>query len=114
MLVDDRTSAEVDRTGAVSLPLVVICLPSWNISSRATCGLYVAKLRVSSPSQWWRDVFPFASMGRWQPPQLVVQPRWQGKQAIGNRKRVVWGKSVFVRVYLGGRRILKKKKKNRE
>jgi hypothetical protein len=39
MLVDDRISAEVDRTGAMMLPLVVWCRPSWNISSRATCGL---------------------------------------------------------------------------
>src|SRR3546814_12712704 len=31
--------------------------------------------------------------------------------ARGDRKSVVWGKSVSVRVDLGGRRILKKKKK---
>jgi hypothetical protein len=39
MLVDDSTSAEDERTGAIWLPLVVMCLPSWNIWSRATCGL---------------------------------------------------------------------------
>src|SRR3546814_12877721 len=31
---------------------------------------------------------------------------------FADRKSVVWGKSVYVRVYLGGRRIIKKKKKN--
>src|SRR3546814_16939283 len=32
----------------------------------------------------------------------------------GDRKSVVWGQSVSVRVYLGGRRIIKKKKKSKE
>src|SRR3546814_16752027 len=31
--------------------------------------------------------------------------------AVGDRKGVVWGKSVSVRVDIGGRRIIKKKKK---
>src|SRR3546814_16130894 len=40
--------------------------------------------------------------------------RWQGVQAqeAGDRKSVGSGKSVSVRVELGGRRIIKKKKKN--
>jgi hypothetical protein len=38
-LVEESTSAEVERIGATCAPLVVMCLPSWNISSRATCGL---------------------------------------------------------------------------
>src|SRR3954464_12480529 len=39
MLVEDRISAEVERTGAMMLPLLVMCRPNWNMSSRATCGL---------------------------------------------------------------------------
>jgi hypothetical protein len=39
MLVEDRTNAEVERIGAMMLPLIVPCRPSWNMSSRATCGL---------------------------------------------------------------------------
>ena len=39
MLVEDSTSAEDERTGAMMLPFTVPCLPSWNMSSRATCGL---------------------------------------------------------------------------
>ena len=41
-LFEDRfliASAEDERTGVIWLPLVVWCLPSWNIWSRATCGL---------------------------------------------------------------------------
>jgi hypothetical protein len=38
-LVELSTSALDERTGVISLPLVVVCRPSWNISSRATCGL---------------------------------------------------------------------------
>jgi hypothetical protein len=39
MLVEDRIRAEVERIGATILPLVVWWRPSWNMSSRATCGL---------------------------------------------------------------------------
>src|SRR3546814_7717177 len=60
--------------------------------SRATCGLKVAKLRDSSPSKWCELVFQFASIGRWQPPQLVVHDRWQVKQAMRSSP---WARSVF-------------------
>jgi hypothetical protein len=46
------------------------------MSSRATCGLYVAKFRVSPPSKCCRGVFQFASIGKWQPEQLVVHDVW--------------------------------------
>src|SRR3546814_16038223 len=36
------------------------------------------------PSYLWLEVFQFASIGRWQPPQDVVQLRWQVKQAISS------------------------------
>ena len=39
MLVEESTSAEDERTGAIRPPFTGPCLPSWNISSRATCGL---------------------------------------------------------------------------
>jgi hypothetical protein len=38
-LVDDSSSAEEERTGATRLPLTLAWRPSWNMSSRATCGL---------------------------------------------------------------------------
>src|SRR3546814_17253221 len=38
-------------------------------------------------------------------------PRGHDSLAARDRKRVVYGKSVSVRVHLGGRRIIKKKKK---
>src|SRR3546814_19870763 len=38
---------------------------------------------------------------------VALRPRWRG---AGDRKSVVSGKSVSVRVDLGGRRIIKKKK----
>src|SRR3546814_4779507 len=60
--------------------------------SRATCGLKVAKLRDSSPSKWCELVFQFASIGRWQPPELVVHDRWQVKQAMRSSP---WARSVF-------------------
>src|SRR3546814_20720279 len=43
----------------------------------------------------------------------VIRPEgpWHGRRRIpGDRKSVVWGKSVSVRVDLGGRRIIKKNK----
>ena len=39
MLVDDRISAELERTGVILLPFTAPLMPSWNMSSRATCGL---------------------------------------------------------------------------
>src|SRR3546814_16003368 len=42
----------------------------------------------------------------------VVRIALEGDRPVQDRKRVVEGKSVSVRVDLGGRRILKKKKKN--
>src|SRR3546814_19915657 len=38
--------------------------------------------------------------------------RWGLRVALSDRKSVVWGKSVSVRVDLGGRRIIKKKNIN--
>src|SRR3546814_13714067 len=38
--------------------------------------------------------------------------RYRGFESLTDRKSVVWGKSVSVRVDLGGRRIIKKKNKN--
>src|SRR3546814_19747121 len=40
----------------------------------------------------------------------IHEPAARGKRARRDRKSVVWGKSVSVRVDLGGRRIIKKKK----
>src|SRR3546814_11756743 len=37
-----------------------------------------------------------------------------GRRALADRKSVVWGKSVSVRVDLGGRRIIKKKKQKKD
>ena len=39
MFVDDSTSAELERTGTILLPFTGPLRPSWNMSSRATCGL---------------------------------------------------------------------------
>src|ERR1700678_1866673 len=52
------------------------------MSSRATCGLYVAKLRVVSPSYLCVADFQLASIGKWQPPQDVIHDEWQAKHAI--------------------------------
>src|SRR3546814_16132722 len=45
------------------------------------------------------------------PDQLLAGVR--RPDGTGDRQSVVWGKSVSVRVDLGGRRIIKKKKRNR-
>src|SRR3546814_17373633 len=45
--------------------------------------------------------------------ELKIDPLRPGGSLLAlDRKRVVWGKSVAVRVDLGGRRIIKKKNKN--
>src|SRR3546814_12984167 len=46
-------------------------------------------------------------------PRLHVHFHKLGEEAQGDRKRVVSGKSVAVRVDLGGRRIVKKKNKQK-
>jgi hypothetical protein len=38
-LVDESTSAEEERTGVMRAPFTGPWRPSWNMSSRATCGL---------------------------------------------------------------------------
>src|SRR3546814_2573192 len=43
---------------------------------------------------------------------LRSRERFDAREVIGDRKSVVLGKSVSVRVDLGGRRIIKKKKHN--
>src|SRR3546814_17376327 len=45
--------------------------------------------------------------------QKHVERYADGRDQKGDRKRVVSGKSVSVRVDLGGRRLIKKKKKSR-
>src|SRR3546814_13444902 len=42
-------------------------------------------------------------------PRLDQRPGVRGRDPAEDRKSVVWGKSVSVRVDLGGRRIIKKK-----
>src|SRR3546814_12966840 len=42
----------------------------------------------------------------------AVEALLEPVEQIGDRKSVVWGKSVSVRVDLGGRRIMKKKRTN--
>ena len=39
MSLDTRLSAEEERIGAIVPPFASPCLPSWNMASRATCGL---------------------------------------------------------------------------
>src|SRR3546814_13926295 len=57
------------------------------------------------------DAEPYVRPGRRDEDQLErVEPQTT-HDADPDRKSVVWGKSVSVRVYLGGRRIIKKKKK---
>src|SRR3546814_19952683 len=61
------------------------------------------------PARPWgvnNKVFPNVGM-----PNVLVG--LQGRQVV-DRKRVVWGKSVSVRVDLGGRSLIKKKKQNNE
>src|SRR3546814_12456178 len=48
--------------------------------------------------------------------QQILTPAhcWHERSGEGDRKSVVWGKSVSVRVDLGGRRIIKKNKKEKK
>src|SRR3546814_12578435 len=62
-----------------------------------------------SELQFSNSAFPNIHAG---PPQQIDQFACIGaNQSLRDRKSVVWGKSVSVRVDLGGRRIIKKKKK---
>src|SRR3546814_17710761 len=68
---------------------------------------------------WWGDIlFLYAAVGciafrfrAWEARRLI---QWALGLFTVARKSVVSGKSVSVRVYLGGRRIIKKKKKTRK
>jgi hypothetical protein len=39
MSVEESSSADEDRTGTIAPFFAGPCFPSWNMSSRATCGL---------------------------------------------------------------------------
>src|SRR3546814_16179937 len=60
---------------------------------------------------WKRSRKPSAGSRRHETDSRVDQAFWFGSAIASSqdRKSVVWGKSVAVRVDLGGRRILKKK-----
>src|SRR3546814_11494607 len=57
-------------------------------------------------SHSWAPVVAFASPGM---RTASVQPSVQHARSCQDRKSVVWGKRVSVRVDLGGRRFIKKK-----
>src|SRR3546814_17234521 len=63
------------------------------------CGKYGARPFSVCPAPPTRDAAP-----------NVASRRRYDQASASDRKSVVWGKSVSVRVDLGGRRIIKKKK----
>jgi hypothetical protein len=83
-LVEDRISAEVERIGAMMLPLgrlVAAELEHLVARDLRIVGREVARLGIVVVEVVHRGA-KFASIGRWQPAQLVVQDRWQVKQAM--------------------------------
>src|SRR3546814_12338552 len=76
------------------------------LSSQAHSGENDAPLPITrsrSPSSVARTT------SAWISSSVTGSARWFGSQRTGDRKRVGWGKSVSVRVDVGGGRLIKKK-----
>src|SRR3546814_16872196 len=99
---NDSSSSLLHRGGNSSqYPAWLILLALTSISFSCSCGVLFPRVRCLT-------LWPARSAGRYTSGRLFR--RRSPHKANTDRKRVVWGKRVSVRVDLGGRRTIKKKK----